>query len=218
MVRLRQPDLPAILARDERRLLDAGPSDPGHRLPGSCGEFLRYHHQPPGTGYEADAHAHVRVDELHYPGPAAAGVPGHHGSPDPPHVRPLLRHPLLRAVGRWRSDPVATPLLDLWTSRGVHPDPAGLRHHLRSPPSLFAEAALRLCGYGVLGRVHRIPGIRGLEPSHVRHRDGADCGHLLCPDHNVDRDPHRGEDLQLDRHHVGWLAPVPYPDAVRYRL
>ena len=53
--------------------------------------------QHAGAGHEAHAHADVHLDELHHPGAAAAGVPGHHGGADPAHVRPVLRHPLLRA-------------------------------------------------------------------------------------------------------------------------
>ena len=114
----------------EHRLLGAGPPDPRHRLAGRGGQLLRDDRQPARAGHEADAHADVRLDELHHPGPAAAGLPGHHGRADPAHVRPLLRHPLLRPVRRWRSAALAAPVLDLRAPRGLHPDPAGLRHRL----------------------------------------------------------------------------------------
>ena len=121
-------------------------------------------------GMTADAHADVRLDELHHPGAAAAGVPGDHGGADPADVRPVLRHPLLRAGRRRRSAALAAPVLDLRAPGGLHPDPAGVRHRVGDPAGLLAEAAVRLRGDGVLGRVHRVPRVRRVEPPHVHHR------------------------------------------------
>ncbi len=117
--------------------------------------------------HEAHAHADLHLDELHHPGAAAAGLPGDHGGPDSAHVRPLLRHQLLRAVGRGRSAAVAAPVLDLRASRGLHPDPAGVRHRVRNPAGLRPEAAVRLRGHGVL-RAFSSPS------------SGSACGHTTC--------------------------------------
>ena len=56
-------------------------------------------------------------------------------------------------------------------------------------------------------------GLRRVEPPHVHDRHGPDRGHVLRADHDADRDPDRGEDLQLDRHDVGRLDPVQDADA-----
>ena len=88
-------------------------------------------------------------------------------------------HPLLHSGRRRRSAAVAALLLDLRASRGLHPDPAGLRHRLRGAAGLLPQAAVRLRGDGVLRGVHRLPRVRRVEPPHVHHRDGPDRRHLL---------------------------------------
>ena len=89
----------------------------------------------------------------------------------------------------------------------------GVRDHLRGAAGLLAEAALRLRRDGVLRGVHRLPRLRRVEPPHVLDRHGPDRGHVLLPRHDADRHPHRGEDLQLDRHDLGRLAPAQDADA-----
>ena len=63
---------------------------------------------------------------------------------------------------RRRSAPLAAPLLGLRPPRGLHPDPAGLRHRLRDHPGLLAQAALRLRGHGLRARRDRLPRLRRL--------------------------------------------------------
>ena len=75
---------------------------------------------------------------------------------------------------RRRPAPLAAPLLDLRSPRGLHPDPAGVRARLRDPADVLAQAALRLPGHGVLGHPHRLPRLRRVGAPHVRRRHGPD--------------------------------------------
>ena len=78
---------------------------------------------------------------------------------------------------RRRSAALAAPVLDLRTSRGLHPDPAGVRTRVRSPADVLAEAALRISGDGVLRNPHRLPRLRRVGAPHVRGRHGPDRRH-----------------------------------------
>ena len=77
-------------------------------------------------------------------------------------------------AGRRRPAALAAPVLDLRPSRGLHPDPAGVRPRLRDPADVLAQAALRLPGDGVLGHPHRLPRLRRVGAPHVRRRHGPD--------------------------------------------
>ena len=63
---------------------------------------------------------------------------------------------------------VAAPVLDLRPPRGLHPDPAGLRHRVRGHPGLQPQADLRLPVHGRLGHRHRLHGLGRVGPPHVR--------------------------------------------------
>ena len=63
--------------------------------------------------------------------------------------RPQFRHDLLRSGGRRRSAAVPAPVLVLRPSRGLHPDPARLRHDLADRLDLLEEADLRLSRHGL---------------------------------------------------------------------
>ena len=52
--------------------------------------------------------------------------------------------------------------------RGLRDGAARLRHDLRDPPGLLAQAAVRLQGAGALGRRDHLPRLPGLGPPHVR--------------------------------------------------
>ena len=75
--------------------------------------------------------------------------------------------------------PVAAPVLVLRPSRGLHPDPAGLRHDLRDDPGLLAQGALRLRVHGRRHRGHRLHQPRRLGPPHVHRGHEPDRGPLL---------------------------------------
>ena len=99
------------------------------------------------------------------------------------------------------ADPVATPVLVLRPSRGLHHRAAVLRHRDRDPAGLQPQADLRLRRPGRRHARHRDPVGRRVGPPHVRHRRGRP-GVLLR--HDVpDRRTDRSEVLQLDRHDVG---------------
>ena len=81
------------LAGDERRFLDRRPAGPRDRVAGRSGELLRHHRQHARTRHEVHAHADVRLDELHYPDPAAARLPRDHRRADRADVRPDASSP-----------------------------------------------------------------------------------------------------------------------------
>ena len=115
------------------------------------------------------------------------------------------------------ADPVATPVLVLRPSRGLHHRVAVLRHHHRDPAGLQPQADLRL----------RRAGRR-----HARHRRSSPspCGRTTCSSparstwpffsgHDVpDRRTDRREVLQLDRHHVGRVDQLRHAHALVGRL
>ena len=80
-----------------------------------------------------------------------------------------------------------------------------------NPPDLLAQAPLRLPDRRVLGRVHRLPRLRRVEPPYVHHRHGHGGDRGLCARDDGDRRPDRRENLQLDRHALG----RPHHDAPR---
>jgi hypothetical protein len=92
----------------------------------------------------------------------------HHGRVHAADVRPLLRDAFYDPTKGWRPGAVAAPLLDVRPPRGVHPDPADLRHGLGGAPDLLTEAALRLQRDGLLGDPDRLAGLGRVEPPHVR--------------------------------------------------
>ena len=73
---------------------------------------------------------------------------------------------------RRRPGDVRAHLLVLRPSRGLHHDPAGLRHHLGDHADLLAQAAVRRDVDGLRDRLHRVP---------VVHRVGATtCSWTAC--------------------------------------
>ncbi|CAA9566573.1 MAG: Cytochrome c oxidase polypeptide I, partial [uncultured Thermomicrobiales bacterium] len=232
LVRLRAPHRAALRSRRhlrhraKRRLLGARSPGP-RRLLGRRLAQLRDHdpqHARPRRDPDADADL-LLVDADHLD-PDRARLPGDHRRADPALDGPLRRHPLLHPLDLGRHQPhpdrrrpaaLAAPVLGLRPPRGLHPDPAGLRHRLRDHPGLQPQAALRLRGDGLRDRGDRLPRVRRLGPPHVRDGPRPDPQRRLLRQHDADRDPHRREDLQLGRHDVGRPDQVHHPDAVRRR-
>ena len=100
LVRLRQPHHPPVLPGRQHRLLDARPADPRHRVHARRLQLHRHHRQHARPRHDPHAHAGVHLDVAGRPVPDRARLPRHHGRPHPPHVRPVLRHALLRARRR----------------------------------------------------------------------------------------------------------------------
>ena len=145
-----------LLAPSRRRVLDPR----RHQL---------HHHdlQYAGAGHDAAPHAAVRVVDPGDGVPPAAGAAGarrrHHHAAD----RPQFRHPLLRPRGRRRPLAVPASVLVLRPSRGLHHDPAGVRHHQPGDLDLLEEADLRLSRHGLRDGVDRLHRLHRLGASHV---------------------------------------------------
>ena len=215
VVRVRQPHIEAVQPRDGDRFLAVVGSDHGHRVDRLGGQLHGHDPQHAGARHVAHADAAIRLDGADRSGADAAGVPSHHGGIHLPHVRPLLRDALLHSRRGRDADPLAAPVLDLRTSRGLHPDPAFLRRGVGGPADVLAQAPVRGPVHDLLGYPHRLSRIRRVEPSYVRDRPGGGRRHGVLVGHDADRDPHRREDLQLDRHPVG--RPHPLQDATLLR-
>ena len=113
-----------------------------------------------------------------------------------------VRVPLLRRRGRRRPDPVAAPLLDLRTSRGLHRRSAGLRDRVGDHPDARSTADDRLHVHRSGRARHRPDRFRSVGPPHVRNGtasddDGVHLGGVL---HG--RDPESGVQV------FAWLATL----------
>ena len=134
-----------------------------------------HHHHPQHArpGDDADENADVRVDLADHRLPADRGDAGarrrdHHDAHRPP-----LRHLVLQRGRRRRPGDVPAHLLVLRPSRGLHHDPAGVRHHQPGDPGLRAQAPVRLRLDGVRDFLDRDPVVHRLGAPHV-HRRAAD--------------------------------------------
>ena len=155
------------------------------------------------AGHDAAEDAAVRVDLADHRVPADRGDAGARGRGDDAADRPLLRHQLLHRRGRRRPGDVPAHLLVLRPPRGLHPDPAGVRHRLGDHPDLLAQAAVRLRGDGVRDRVDRVPVVHRLGAPHVHGRHAARRRAVLHVLDDADRDPDRREGVQLDARRCG---------------
>ena len=222
-------------ARRRRRLdglcaaVDLGPPGPGHGLrhpvaaPRRClldprRHQLHHHHlQHARAGHDAAQDAAVRVERAGdgLPAAAVAARAGrrHHHAAD----RPQLRHHVLQCRRRRRSAALPAPVLVLRPPRGLHPDPAWLRHDQPGGVDVLAQARVRLPRHGLRHGRHRLHRLHRLGAPHVHVGHGRRRPGLLRVRHHGDRGADRREDLLLDRHHVGRLDPVPRADAVGAR-
>ena len=129
----------------------------------------------------------------------------------------LLRHDVLRGVGRRRSRDVPAHLLVLRASRGLHHDPAGVRDRVGDHPDVLTQAAVRLRRDGVRDRLDRVPVVHRLGASHVHRRHAARRADVLHARDDADRRADRREGVQLDRDDVQGLDLLRTADAVRAR-
>ena len=113
-----------------------------------------------------------------------------------------------------RSDPVAAPVLAVRTPRGVHPDPAGIRHLLRGAAGVQPQAVVRLPVRRLLGHRDRLHRLRRVGAPHVRRGSGSGREHGVRHLDGDHRDPDGREDLQLDGHDVRRRSEVHGRDAV----
>ena len=74
---------------------------------------------------------------------------------------------LLRGGRRRRPGALPAHLLVLRAPRGLHHDPAGVRHRLGDHPDVLAQAAVRLRRDGVRDRLDRVPVVHRLGAPHV---------------------------------------------------
>ena len=153
---------------DRHDLLRARAADHRHRVDRRRGEPRRHGHQHARAGHDAVPHAGLRVDGPRGAVPAGLRAADHHGRRCSSCCSTGGWHGLLRPDARRRPDPVAAPVLAVRPPRGLHPDPAGVRHHQRDPAGLQPQAAVRLPVRGVLGHRDRLHRVRRVGAPHVR--------------------------------------------------
>ena len=110
------------------------------------------------------------LDVAHHRLPADRGDAGARGRGDDAADRPPLRHDVLQRGGRRRPGAVPARVLVLRAPRGLHHDPAGVRHRLADHPGVLAQAAVRLRVDGVRDGRHRDPVVHRLGAPHVHRR------------------------------------------------
>jgi heme/copper-type cytochrome/quinol oxidase subunit 2 len=88
---------------------------------------------------------------------------------------------------RRRPDHVPAHLLVLRAPRGLHHDPAGLRHRQRHHPGVCAQEAVRLHVDGLCHGLDRDPVVHRVGAPHVHHRHAGDGAAVLHVRHDADR-------------------------------
>ena len=183
--------------------LDHRPHRPGHGLrdpvdpPGrrqlDPGRHQLHHHhlQHARAGHDPAPDAAVRLVDPGDRVPAAAVAAGagrrdHHAA-----HRPQLPHPLLRRGRRRRPGDVPAPVLVLRPPRGLHPDPAGLRHDQPHRLDLLAQAGVRLPGHGLRHGGDRLHRLHRVGPPHVHRRHDRQPAGLFRGRHHGHRGAHR---------------------------
>ena len=130
-------------------------------------------------GHDDVPDADLHVEHPVHVDPRAGRLPGARRGAVRAGGGPQVRRAHLRPEQRWR-DPLATPVLVLRPSRGLHRRLTLLRDHQRGDPGLQPQAPVRLQGPGLrddldLGSVdHRVGA------PHVRDRCGAAAVLLAC--------------------------------------
>ena len=161
--------VPAAGAADRRRAAARDLRDPpGRRLVDhGRDQHHRDDHEHARPGHDAAQDAAVRLDLADHRLPADRRDAGVRRRRDDAAHRPLLRHQLLQRGGRRRPGALPAHLLVLRAPRGLHHDPAGVRHRLGDHPDLLAQAAVRLRRDGVRDGLDRLPVVHRLGAPHV---------------------------------------------------
>jgi hypothetical protein len=189
--------------RQQRRLRHFRHPHDGHQLDHGRDQHHRHHPQHARAGHGPAEDADLRLVVADHRVPVDCGDAGSGRCSDHAAHRQVLRHQLLQR-GRWRRPgDVPAHLLVLRASRGVHHDPAGVRHRQRDHSDLRAQAAVRLPGDDLCHRLHRLPLLHRLGPPHVHRGHAAGWRAVLHVRDHADRHSHRGEGVQLGHHHVG---------------
>ena len=175
LVQLRPEQRCAVHARARHRLLHHGPADHRHRLHRVRGQPDHHGRQHAGAGHDLLQDAGLHLDDDDRAVPAGVLAAGGDGRVVPAHLRPTLRLELLQRRARRRPAAVAAPVLDLRSSRGVHPDPPVVRHRLGGHPGLQSQARVRLPVHGVLGHRHRASWASGCGRTTCSRRASAPC-------------------------------------------
>ena len=102
---------------------------------------------------------------------------------------------LLRRRRRRRSGPLPASVLVLRPSRGLHHDPAGLRHGQPDRRDLQPQAGLRLSRHGLCDGRDRRGRLRRLGAPHVHRRHGREHQDVLHRGDDGDRGADRHQDL-----------------------
>ena len=198
--------------------LDRRPSRPGGRFRDPVDPPRRrvvdprrhqFHHddlQHARAGHDLLQDAAIRLvdpgdDDSAVVGVAGAGGRDHHGA-----HRSQFRNHVFQSGRRRRPAPVPTPVLVLRSSRSLHHDPAGLRHHQPGRRDFQPQAGVRLSRHGLCAAGDHVHRHGRLGPPYVHGWFVVARPGLLRPLEHGDRGADRHQSFLLDRHHVGRLG------------
>src|SRR5580698_7983465 len=140
------------------------------------------------------------------------------GSADHADGRPLPWRALLRYAGGWVGASVGALLLDLRTSRGVHPGAAGVRVCERDHSGVLAEGDLRVPGDGGGVGGNRVYQHGRVGAPHVHNRDDVVWECVLYAVDDAGGDSDWNQDVQLAGDDLGRARAVRDADAVLDRI
>jgi cytochrome c oxidase subunit 1 len=106
---------------------------------------------------------------------------------------------------RWGSHSLPTYPVVLWAPRGLHRNPACVRHHIPCHCNLLEETCLRLSADGLGDYRNWCIGLCCLGTPYVHGGHVTDTAILLHVGHNGHCGSNGGKDLLMDRHNVGRL-------------
>src|SRR5581483_9187666 len=181
-------------------------------------QLHRHGHEHARARHVVDAHAALRLVDLHLRVDARPRAADAVGRAHADAARPAGGHPLLRPDARRLGDPVPARLLVLRAPRGLHHGPARDGDALRDHPGVRAQADLRLPRRRVLDGRHRVLLDARVGAPHVRRRHAGRARHLLHAQLDDGRGADRREDLQLARDALAREHLVRHADALVPRL
>ena len=148
-----------LLARRRRRLLSLVAADLRRRNAADRRQLRHHGAEDACARHDLYAHADVLLDDARLQPADRRRLPDPDGDVGDAAAGPLPRLSFLHQRSRRQRDDVHEPDLGVGTSRGLHPDPAGVRHILRGDLDVLRQAAVRLPldGHGDDGHLHPRP-------------------------------------------------------------
>ena len=131
---------------------------------------------------------------------------------------PVSGGALLRYAGGWVCHALDALLLDIRTSRGVHPDYPLFCFYVGNRPGIFPKTDFRIPGHGRSHGLYRLREHECVGAPHFYNRDELLRQQLFRDHFDAGRCSDGNQDLQLAWHDVGREDPIQDTDAVLHRI